>query len=414
MLNVFKIKMNGAANKLFVCSAVVFILSGSIFAQSTKYFNIYLRSNFGSDTMWDGTEVPIYSINKSLSAEPSTPARVLYCNEGDSVVLNVLSIAQGEHHTIHLHGLDVDTRNDGDPMTSFWLEHMQDTTYSFKATHAGTYIYHCHVADVVHVQMGMYGLIVVKAANGANTAWTGGPSFDHDVHWLTSELDSSWHFNIPQHNSLVDTVNIPPYKPSYFLVNGKSEWQLDNNDSVRIRGMAGEKIYVRLANIGFYNNVVVFPSSVGAQIIDSDGRSLANAVASDTVYVQPGERFGVMLSPTSEMSDSIPIHFVNMNTGVTENTQWAPLIINDGVGTHQKMIENELRIFPNPSDDKIFIENCSGLFIEGFSIINSEGKKLKSENKSVMSVDVQDLQPGFYIVELRTARGNFHCRFIRQ
>ena len=214
---------------LIVCLNFCFLTL--MWGQTIRNFNVVLRSNFGSDTMWDNLEVPIYSMNPSLSAEPKLPAFVIYCNEGDSVVLNALSLAQGEHHTIHLHGLDVDTRNDGDPMTSFWLEHLQDTTYSFKATHAGTYIYHCHVADVVHVQMGMYGLLIVKAANGVQTAWTGGPAFDKEVHWLMTELDSSWHFNVPSHDPIVDTVNIPPYLPTYFLVNGKDRKSTRLNSS---------------------------------------------------------------------------------------------------------------------------------------------------------------------------------------
>ncbi len=116
-----------------------------------------------------------------------------------------------------MHGLDVDTRNDGDPSTSFWLGHLQDTTYSFKSKKTQeTYLYHCHVADVSHVQMGMYGMIVVRSAGGVKTAWTGGPSFNKDYKWLMSEVDSVWHFHIPKHDTLADTVNIPKYIPNYF------------------------------------------------------------------------------------------------------------------------------------------------------------------------------------------------------
>jgi hypothetical protein len=104
-----------------------------MFAQNTIIYNCILRSNAQKDTMCDGRVLPIFGITSKLSEQAKIPAKILYCNEGDSVVLNTKSISQGEHHTIHLHGLDVDTRNDGDPSTSFWLTHMQDTTYSFKA-----------------------------------------------------------------------------------------------------------------------------------------------------------------------------------------------------------------------------------------------------------------------------------------
>jgi hypothetical protein len=392
----------------------VAVLSVSLYGQTTKYFNVYLRSNFGIDTMWDGLEVPIYSMNPALSAEPKLPARTLYCNEGDSVVINALSIAQGEHHTIHLHGLDVDTRNDGDPMTSFWLEHMQDTTYSFKATHAGTYIYHCHVADVVHVQMGMYGLIVVKAAGGVNTAWTGGPAYDKAVNWLTSELDSAWHMNVPPHDPINDTVNIPPYKPTYFLVNGKSEWQLDNNDSVKISGAAGQTIYLRLANIGFYNNMIVLPSSLNPQIIDSDGRPLPAILSEDTVYVQPGERFGVLLSPTAVMTDSVPIHFVNMNTGLTENTQWVPLNISNAIGMEESDLQaKDFGVFPVPSVSKVFIENRKNIEISKIIVRDINGKQISAQSFSPYGISISDLSSGVYILEVQTEKGNLFYKIVR-
>jgi FtsP/CotA-like multicopper oxidase with cupredoxin domain len=152
-----------------------FLIAIAIHAQTTITYLCILRSNAQKDTLCDGRVLPIFGIASTLSGATKIPAKILYCNEGDSVVLNTKSISQGEHHTIHLHGLDVDTRNDGDPATSFWLSHQQDTTYSFKAKNAGTYLYHCHAADVVHVQMGMYGMIVVRAAGGVKTVWTGGP-----------------------------------------------------------------------------------------------------------------------------------------------------------------------------------------------------------------------------------------------
>lgn len=391
--------------KFILFCLVIFVIAGR--AQTIRNFNVVLRSNFGSDTMWDNLDVPIYSMNASLSSEPKIPARVLYCNEGDSVVLNALSLAQGEHHTVHLHGLDVDTRNDGDPMTSFWLEHLQDTTYSFKATHAGTYLYHCHVADVVHVQMGMYGLIVVKAANGQNTAWTGGPAFDRDVHWLMSELDSSWHFNVPSHDPTMDTVNIPPYHPTYFLLNGKSEWQLDNNDSVRISGLVGNNIYLRLANIGFYANKVIFPTSLDAHVIDTDGRPIPLAIDNDTVYVQPGERYGVMLHASEAILDSIPVHFVNMNTGLTENIQWAPLQINGLVGLYPNDAFSEYEVYPNPFSGHLTfdLKRKGRYFVRVFNVMGSLAHEfISDEDKTELNTEY--FLPGVYFVEIRNTSGS--------
>jgi FtsP/CotA-like multicopper oxidase with cupredoxin domain len=208
----------------FVCLALGYAVA--LQAQTTVNYNVILRSNATTVTMWDGNVLTAFGMAPSISTMATVPAFTIHCNEGDTVVLNARNVSQGEHHTVHPHGLDVDTRNDGDPATSFWLEHMQDTTYTFIAKHAGTYLYHCHVGDVLHVQMGMYGLVIVHAAGGAVTAWTGGPAFNREYAWLCSEMDEYWHDSIPEHDPLTDTLHIPPYEPDYFLINGKSETQL--------------------------------------------------------------------------------------------------------------------------------------------------------------------------------------------
>jgi len=369
-------------------------------AQTIVNYNRFARSNFGSQTMWDGVTLDIYGITGMLSASPVIPAPTIYCNEGDSVVINVLSISQFHHHTIHLHGLDVNTRNDGDPATSFELQHMQDTTYSFKANNAGTYIYHCHVGDVVHVQMGMYGSVVVRAAGGVNTAWTGGPAFDKEYNFLTSEIDKFWHDSVPEHDTLTDYINLPTYLPDYFLVNGKSEWQLDADSSLRVEGTQGSFIYLRLTNIGFYDNLYVFPPSLQAQIIDSDGRPLPIGYSSDSLYISPGERYGVMLNPNAQLIDSIALNYINLNTGNSENTQYIDVNIIGYIGL-ENIAENYFKIFPNPANEIINIQLSNPQLIgSSITITNINGQKVLSQTITSQNqvMDVSTLAKGVYHV----------------
>jgi len=241
--------------KIYICFFIFCVNFAN--AQVTRNYTVILRGNNSPTsqiytTLWDGQQLPIWGFSHSLSAPAIVPGRILYCNEGDTVIINARSVAQGQHHSINLHGLDVDTRHDGSPMKSLVLNHMQDTTYTFVAHHAGTYLYHCHVAAVLHIQMGMYGMIVVKAKNGVNTAWTGGPAYDKDYKWLMSEIDKSWHDTIPPHDSAGHISNVPDFKPDYFWVNGKSKQQIKADDSTHIKGAVGQKIYMRLTGMGFY------------------------------------------------------------------------------------------------------------------------------------------------------------------
>lgn len=384
-----------------------YLLPFFIYSQTTRTFNVYLRSNFGTDTMWDGNTIRVFGMTNLLSASPRIPAKTLYCNEGDTVILNALSISQDEHHTIHLHGLDADTRNDGDPMTSFWLEHMQDTTYTFVAKHAGTYLYHCHVGDVVHVQMGMYGLIVVKAANEANTAFTGGPAFDRSYNWILSEVDKSWHDTIPVHDPVMDTINLPPYYPDYFLINGKSETQLPGNDSIKISGAQGEFIYLRIGGIGFFTNRIIFPSFLNAKIIDSDGRPLPVEIISDTLDIAPGERYGIMLNPSVQFSENIAVQYINMNTDSIWNTQYVPVNISGFVFKNETIpTSGRFRIYPNPCNGKI------NLIIDGpdyqdsdILITNTLGEIVFQLKRNASQAVSLDLGEGIYYCSLVSRDG---------
>lgn len=346
-----------------------------------------------------------------LSAPVVLPSRTIYCNEGDSVVINARSISQGEHHTIHLHGLDVDTRNDGDPSTSFWLEHMQDTTYSFKAKNAGTYIYHCHVGDVVHVQMGMYGLIVVKAAGGANTAWTGGPVYSKDYKWLMSEIDKQWHDSIPVHDDSLDQIMLPPYLPDYFLINGKAQQEL-NDDSIKITGQVNEPIYVRLANIGFFNNRVIFPASLNAVVIASDGRPLPNSVDTDTIVVMPGERYGVMLTPSVQFTGTVAMEYLNMNTDSIWQTEYPPVVISGFYGVEEWEDENSVSVFPNPSAGEFTVKASEK--VSEINVFDINGRKLENkQTKNGENTLVQCHYPvGIYIMEIKTDKNTIYKKII--
>ncbi|HET9136500.1 MAG TPA: multicopper oxidase domain-containing protein [Candidatus Kapabacteria bacterium] len=381
---------------------IVLGISAQTFGQRLAKYNVYLRSDAGTDTMYDGRIIRVFGIPHRLSESPHIPAKTIYCNEGDTLDLHALSISQGDHHTVHLHGLDATTPNDGDPATSFWLSHMQDTDYTVIASHAGTYLYHCHIADVVHVQMGMYGLIVVRPKDGSKTAWTGGPSFDQSYNWLFSEVDPLWHDSIPPHDPAKDTVHIPAYKPKYFLINGKSETQLSSDDSIRITSNLGNIVYLRTASIGFFYERIIFPPWIKARKIDSDGRPFDQTIESDTVEIAPGERYGVMLEATKENSDLIKVEFVNMNSDSVWSTQTIPISFSTSSVESKLSENNELSIFPNPAETAITIsaQNYNGSEAN-IEIINSLGETIHTAHGALpIRIDLRGIADGSYSVSI--------------
>ena len=404
---------------LIIIFLLPLLLTDSL-AQKTAKYNVYLRSDAGTDTMWDGRIIRIYGIASKLSEAPHIPAKTLYCNEGDTLTLHALSISQGDFHTIHLHGMDADTRNDGDPATSFSLSHQQDTDYTVFAAHAGTYLYHCHVADVVHVQMGMYGLIVVKPKDGSNTTWTGGLKYDRAYNWILSEVDPAWHDSIPVHNPIVDTVHIPAYVPKYFLINGKSETQLPADDSTIIRAISGQIIYLRVGAIGFFYQRLIFPSWMHARKVDSDGRPLDEAIQSDTVEIAPGERYGILLDTPSDKSDNVRVEFVNMNTDSVWSTQIVPVIIASSSVEQQEKTMMDVSVYPNPSsaNPTVHFTLPTPLYLR-IIVVDLFGREIAvlanehfESGKYVLSMNSALLPSGMYFYQFTTLNGAVRNPFI--
>jgi hypothetical protein len=312
--------------------------------------------------------------------------------------------------------MDADTKNDGDPMTTHPILHGSTKTYRLLAKNAGTYLYHCHVEDVVHVQMGMYGLIIVKAAGGAKTAWTGGPSFNSTYHWLTSEIDKSWHDTIPQAKN--DTLRVPAYHPNYFLVNGKSEQQIDADDSIKIRGSQNEFIYLRIANIGYFNNRVIFPAGLKAKMIDSDGRPLPHALVRDTVELLPGERYGMMLNPLTQFTDSVKISYVNCNTDSVWNNQYIPVIISGIYAVNSIDHPAWFSVFPNPAKEVINLQNNTGKIYSNASVclINLLGETVMEEKKETfnqtVSLHISHVPSGLYYLQINVGNEVYRKKII--
>ena len=337
---------------------IVFLLLFSGFTLKSQ--NVVNRTltmwTTGTHMLWDSTTVKFYGFGDGFLIAPEFPGPTIVVNEGDSVYLHIRNQSQGAPHTVHLHGLDVDQYNDGVPQTSWVIHHQETKTYAFLAKNAGTYLYHCHVASILHVQMGMYGNVIVQAANGAQTAWTGGPAYDRSYNWLMSEFDRSWHDTIPVHNT-GDSVHavfaVPPYQPDYFFVNGKSKQDLEDT-TIAINGRANEDILLRLSNVGFLYNQVIFPSGVTASVISSDGRPLPVAYNADTLVIGPGERYGVMLSASQPFSGQIEVAYHNMNNQAKEAAEFVPITILNPIGLDATLEPNQhLTIWPNPAGDQV-------------------------------------------------------------
>jgi manganese oxidase len=232
------------------------VTPGDIRALDTNLANSYTYN--GNVTLPGGapapTGGPVTGDEALLAGNAQFPSPLIYAAVGDVVEVRLKNLgvtadpsAPNDPHSIHLHGLDVDAANDGVPETSLGAipaNAVLDNgaalpgagnvvVYMFSAKFPGTTMYHCHQEASIHVQMGMYGALVIYSADdraNANSAYNhGGPGngfggqvygwkYDKDYVLLESEIAP------PQHVSeeLNGSYNPVDFHPSYWFLNGLS------------------------------------------------------------------------------------------------------------------------------------------------------------------------------------------------
>ncbi|MBU3144895.1 multicopper oxidase domain-containing protein [Clostridium sp. CF012] len=199
---------------------------------------------------------------KNLIGTATIPSPMIWGEMGDRVYITLINLGMPtsgimDAHTIHLHGAQVATQLDGFPETSFGVPRCMDfemappvVTYLFDTEHPGTYMYHCHVEAAEHVQMGMYGALVVYpsmrslALAGIRRLWNGSwfyeerlqehisqtatnrnfayndvrSYFDKEYVMLLSDIDTRWHDSVETGGDF----NPVDFKPDFWLVNGRA------------------------------------------------------------------------------------------------------------------------------------------------------------------------------------------------
>lgn len=268
--------------------------------------SIYMN---GSLTMDDGNSVVVWGFNDTTAAVngafPSPPIRV---TQGQ-IVHTVLSVnGMMWAHTIHHHGIEPATESDGTGHIS-WDVSGGSYTYQWKAHQAGTYFYHCHTNTVLHVEMGMYGVLIVDPAPdpadpvGTRRVFSGGPTYDVEAVWACDEFDSSWHNKDWAAGTCGDDAGLNTLNPDYFLISGVDGAQSALNPSKGITATVspGQTLLVRYINAGYYAQRIDF-GGLEFQVVASDARPLHNPVSITSLEACSAERYDCLFSPVAGQS----------------------------------------------------------------------------------------------------------------
>jgi len=277
---------------------------------------------------------PVTGDETLLLGNAQFPAPLIYAAVGDVVEIRLknlgttLSTAPNDPHSIHLHGLDVDAANDGVPETSVGAIPANSgapgagnvIVYMFSPQYAGTTMWHCHQEADIHVQMGMYGALVVYSKEDKSNQYSaynnGGPGngfggtlfgwkYDKDYVLLESEIGPAQHVS----EEISGDYNPVDYKPTYWFLNGLSfpntihvnlpggwgDWIAAHPGydplivgSVGAKssdGSKGQKVLIRMINMG-YETQPMHMHGYHGKVIGSDQRAWiwANAAAKNGLW----------------------------------------------------------------------------------------------------------------------------------
>lgn len=227
-------------------------------------------------------------------------------------------------HTIHLHGADVATAEDGVPETG---APVNGDTYTWTPTRdmAGSYMYHCHVHTVKHLEMGMYGALIVrpKNAGGAflnqlthNTA----TAYNYVQNYVLGTVDPAYH------TATGDSTVFADYNPRYFLIAG-NEGRTISAPAISLTAARNSKVALRLIGLHSANSTFAVKDGSGNAksftVYTQDGRELSAPQTVTSLDITPGQRFDIIFTTSSTAGTWYPqVTYKNLrnNTAYSNGT----------------------------------------------------------------------------------------------
>jgi len=188
-------------------------------------------------------------------------------------------------------------------------------SYTFTATHAGTYQYYSGTQPDLQVEMGLVGAIVVRPAT-ANQAYShAATAYDHEYLFLLTEMDPVIHNLVEM--GLMNLVDNTTARPVLWFINGRNApdtmadaylpWLPTQPYNCLPRTHPGEKILMRVINAGrdlhpFHHH------GNNATVIARDGRMLESApgtgpdigVSDFTIKTVPGQTYDAIFEWTGK------------------------------------------------------------------------------------------------------------------
>lgn len=244
----------------------------------------------GRLTTGEGNSLLLWGFANGPSAAPQYPGPTLLLRQGDVVTVELrnelpfpVSVTFPGHSVTATGGTPGLVTAEAPPLGS--------VTYTFTASHPGSYLYRSATRPELQVEMGLVGAMVVRPADyqpSAPRAYQHADSaYDREYLFLLTEMDPRIHERVEQRGiaSLAQTDYLTDYFPNYWFLNGRNApdtmassnnpWLPNQPYNCMPRMHPGERVLMRVVNGG--RDVHPFHHHGNhARVIARDGRLLGS------------------------------------------------------------------------------------------------------------------------------------------
>ena len=221
-------KLSAVLARFYTVAALLALLlsgtaSAAIDGVTGTTFNLTARDGYIS--IADGGSV--YSWGYSTGGTMQLPGPTLIVNQGQTITVtlaNSLPAAAG-NVSIVFQGHSIDSTSGGVPgQLAQEAPSGGSVTYTFTAAAPGTYQYHSGTRSDLQVEMGLYGVLIVRPATPGLAYDHPETAFDREYMFLLSEIDMQVHQAVEQQASGAGPIEIGTgeFNSNYWLLNGRA------------------------------------------------------------------------------------------------------------------------------------------------------------------------------------------------
>lgn len=225
-------------------------------------------------------------------------------------------------------------------------------------------------------------------------------------------------------------INAKFNRPSFIAIDPNNNLIVSDTFNQRVRKISnGNVSTIAGSTIGFYDgnsNDAQFnqPSGIAISddgtifISDTFNNRIRKITSSGIVSTVAGSNSGFQDGPTSTATFTYPTDLTIGSDGIIYISDYLNHSIRKLSGvlnTTNFEIENELKIYPNPTNSIINIDS-KNMIVKKLSLVDLNGRILELENsfENQAEINISNLKNGIYLMEIKTEKGVIFKKVIKQ